>query len=186
MPKYIYLALFAVLTQLFVAQKPFVGSLEYNLVSVDLINKDTIEGKLFIYALDSLVRYNYLMSDGKKQESIHHLSKHKLLSLIELVFCRSNQRYSARKFGFSVPKNILQNTRPRLQLQRSRREFSEGSSTTTLHQKNSCALLCRAQRSTRFTSQRANSDRQRLHGFRASKMGSTQPAYSAIYSRQKI
>lgn len=84
MPKYIYLALFTALTQLFVAQKPFVGSLEYNLVSVDLINKDTIEGKLFIYALDSLVRYNYLMSDGKKQESIHHLSKQKLLSLIEL------------------------------------------------------------------------------------------------------
>ena len=84
MPKYIYLALFSALTQLFVAQKPFVGSLEYNLISVDLINKDTIEGKLFIYALDSMVRYNYLMSDGKKQESIHHLRKHKLLSLIEL------------------------------------------------------------------------------------------------------
>jgi hypothetical protein len=84
MPKYIYLSLFTALTHLFVAQKPFVGSLEYNLVSVDLINNDTIEGKLFIYALDSIVRYNYLMSDGKKQESIHHLRKHKLLSLIEI------------------------------------------------------------------------------------------------------
>jgi len=65
-------------------QKPFVGSLEYNLVSVDMISKDTVQGKLFIYALDSLVRYTYLMADGKKQESIHHLKRHKLLSLIEL------------------------------------------------------------------------------------------------------
>ena len=84
MPKYFYIALFTVIVQHLVAQKPFVGSLEYKLVSVDLINKDTIEGKLFIYALDSLVRYNYLMSDGKKQESIHHIHKHKLLSLIEI------------------------------------------------------------------------------------------------------
>jgi hypothetical protein len=84
MLKFIYLSLFSVLTQVCVAQKPFVGRLEYNLISVDLINKDTTEGKLFIYALDSLVRYNYLMSDGKKQESIHHLPKHKLLSLIEI------------------------------------------------------------------------------------------------------
>ncbi|MEN9968687.1 MAG: hypothetical protein RIR94_866 [Bacteroidota bacterium] len=84
MLKFIYLSLFSVLTQLCVAQKPFVGRLEYNLISVDLIHKDTTEGKLFIYALDSLVRYNYLLSDGKKQESIHHLPKHKLLSLIEI------------------------------------------------------------------------------------------------------
>jgi hypothetical protein len=90
MPKYFYLALFTVLSQLLVAQKPFVGSLEYNLVSVDLINKDTIEGKLFIYALDSLVRYNYLMSDGKKQESIHHLR-------------RSDQRYRGSKHHICVP-----------------------------------------------------------------------------------
>jgi hypothetical protein len=66
------------------SQKPFTGSLEYNLVSVDQFSKDTIEGKLFIYASDSLVRYNYLMSDGKKLESIHHLPKQKLLSLIEI------------------------------------------------------------------------------------------------------
>jgi hypothetical protein len=84
MLKYFYLSLFTALTQLYVAQKPFTGSLEYNLVSVDLFSKDTIEGKLFIYALDSLVRYNYIMSDGKKQESIHHLGKRKLISLLEI------------------------------------------------------------------------------------------------------
>jgi hypothetical protein len=67
-----------------IAQKPFVGSMEYDLVSVDMISKDTVQGKLFIYALDSLVRYTYLMSDGKKQESIHHLKRQKLLSLLEL------------------------------------------------------------------------------------------------------
>lgn len=83
MLKFVYLSLFTALTQLCIAQKQFTGSLEYNLVSVDLLNKDTIEGKLFIYALDSLVRYNYLMSDGKKQESIHHLGRQKLISLIE-------------------------------------------------------------------------------------------------------
>lgn len=107
MPKFIYLALFTVLTQLVVAQKPFVGSLEYNLVSVDLINKDTIEGKLFIYALDSLVRYNYLMSDGKKQESIHHLRKHKLLSLIELdgqFFAVQIKDTAKEKSGFQYQK----------------------------------------------------------------------------------
>ncbi len=84
MHKFVYLSLFTALTQLCVAQKPFTGSLEYNLVSIDLMNKDTTEGKLFIYALDSLVRYNYLMSDGKKQESIHHLGRQKLISLIEI------------------------------------------------------------------------------------------------------
>lgn len=84
MLKFVYLSLFTALTQLCVAQKSFTGSLEYNLVSIDLMNKDTIEGKLFIYALDSLVRYNYLMADGKKQESIHHLGRQKLLSLIEI------------------------------------------------------------------------------------------------------
>ncbi|MFM7007228.1 MAG: hypothetical protein ACKOWX_08235 [Flavobacteriales bacterium] len=66
------------------AQKPFTGSIEYNLISVDLVSKDTVKGKLFIYALDSLVRFNYLMADGKKQESIHHLGQQKLLSLIEI------------------------------------------------------------------------------------------------------
>ena len=84
MLKFVYLSLFTALTQLCVAQKSFTGSLEYNLVSIDLMNKDTTEGKLFIYALDSLVRYNYMMSDGSKQESIHHLGRQKLISLIEI------------------------------------------------------------------------------------------------------
>lgn len=84
MLKFVYLFLFTILAQRAVAQKSFTGSLEYNLVSIDLMNNDTVEGKLFIYALDSLVRYNYLMSDGKKQESIHHLGRQKLISLIEI------------------------------------------------------------------------------------------------------
>ncbi len=84
MPKYIFLFLFCALVQIYSAQKPFIGSLEYHLISVDFISKDTTEGKLFIYALDSMVRYSYLMTDGKKQESIHHLKRKKLLSLIEL------------------------------------------------------------------------------------------------------
>jgi hypothetical protein len=84
MLKFVYLSLFAILAQRAVAQKPFTGSLEYNLVSIDHMKKDTVEGKLFIYALDSLVRYNYIMSDGKKQESIHHLGRQKLISLIEI------------------------------------------------------------------------------------------------------
>ncbi len=78
------LLLFLTFPLVFLAQKPFTGSLEYNLISIDMVSKDTVEGKLFIYALDSLVRYNYLMSDGKKQESIHHLGQQKLLSLIEI------------------------------------------------------------------------------------------------------
>ena len=73
------LLLFLTFPLVFLAQKPFTGSLEYNLISIDMVSKDTVEGKLFIYALDSLVRYNYLMSDGKKQESIHHLDQQKLL-----------------------------------------------------------------------------------------------------------
>lgn len=80
----LYLILFLTFPLVFLAQKPFTGSLEYNLISVDLVSKDTVKGKLFIYALDSLVRYNYLMADGKKQESIHHLGQQKLLSLIEI------------------------------------------------------------------------------------------------------
>lgn len=66
------------------AQKPFVGSLEYNISTVDYVMKDTIDGKLFIYARDSIVRINYLFADGKSQETIHHLEKRKLLSLIEI------------------------------------------------------------------------------------------------------
>ncbi len=129
MPKYIYLALFTVLTQLVVAQKPFVGSLEYNLVSVDLINKDTIEGKLFIYALDSLVRYNYLMSDGKKQESIHHLRKHKLLSLIELdgqFFAVQIKDTAAQSTTFVYHKNKARQTIAGHKCREANVEFPDG------------------------------------------------------------
>lgn len=84
MHQYFYLTLFTVLAQLFVAQKPFAGSLEYDLIHVNMISNDTVKGKLFIYALDSMVRINYIMEDGKKQESIHHLGQQKLLSLIEI------------------------------------------------------------------------------------------------------
>lgn len=84
MHKFVPLFIFTAFAQIYIAQKSFTGSLEYNLVSIDLLNNDTIEGKLFIYAFDSLVRYNYLMSDGKKQESIHHLGRQKLISLIEI------------------------------------------------------------------------------------------------------
>lgn len=66
------------------AQNSFAGSLEYNISNIDFLTKDTIDGKLFIYARDSLVRISYLFSDGKNQETIHHLSQHKMLSLIEV------------------------------------------------------------------------------------------------------
>lgn len=78
------LLLFLTIPLAFFAQKPFVGSLEYNVAKVDLISKDTIRGKLFIYALDSLVRFNYLLEDGAKQQSIHLLGKQKFISLIEI------------------------------------------------------------------------------------------------------
>ena len=100
MPKYIFLFLFCALDQIYSAQKPFVGSLEYHLITVDFISKDTTEGKLFIYALDSLVRYNYLMADGKNQESIHHLKRNKLLSLIEI-----DGQFFAVQIGDSLPEN---------------------------------------------------------------------------------
>jgi hypothetical protein len=66
------------------AQKSFTGSLEYNVFSYNSLSKDTTNGKLFIYAIDSLVRFTYLMEDGSKQESIHHLIKHRFISLIEV------------------------------------------------------------------------------------------------------
>jgi hypothetical protein len=100
MPKYIFLFLFCALDQIYSAQKPFVGSLEYHLITVDFISKDTTEGKLFIYALDSLVRYNYLMADGKNQESIHHLKRKKLLSLIEI-----DGQFFAVQIVDSLPEN---------------------------------------------------------------------------------
>jgi hypothetical protein len=80
----IFLAIFCGLSIFSKAQKPFVGSLEYNISTVDYVMKDTIDGKLFIYARDSIVRINYLFADGKSQETIHHLEKRKLLSLIEV------------------------------------------------------------------------------------------------------
>jgi hypothetical protein len=83
------------------AQKPFIGHLEYNIINVDLMSKDTIRGKLFIYALDSLVRYNYIMEDGKKQESIHHLGQQKLLSLIE---------FDAHFFAVQIKDSNTENT----------------------------------------------------------------------------
>ena len=100
MPKYIFLFLFCALDQIYSAQKPFIGSLEYHLITVDFISKDTTEGKLFIYALDSLVRYNYLMTDGKNQESIHHLKRKKLLSLIEI-----DGQFFAVQIVDSLPEN---------------------------------------------------------------------------------
>lgn len=103
------------LPQLFVAQKPFVGSLEYNLVSVDLISKDTLKGKLFIYALDSMVRNNYLMADGKMQESIHHLNRQKLLSLIEI-----DNLFFAVQIKDTIPNNFefqYKKTRHKKQIQ---------------------------------------------------------------------
>lgn len=90
------------------AQKPFVGSLEYNVAKVDLISKDTIRGKLFIYALDSLVRFNYLLEDGSKQQSIHLLGKQKFISLIEidnLFFAIQIKDTSAEKNNFSYRKH---------------------------------------------------------------------------------
>jgi len=84
MNKSLLLFCFLVYTKVILSQKPFVGSFEYNIQQVDLLTKDTTQGKLFIYALDSLVRFNYLLENGKKQESIHHLSKHKLLTLLEI------------------------------------------------------------------------------------------------------
>ncbi|MFM6945651.1 MAG: hypothetical protein ACKOWW_00785 [Flavobacteriales bacterium] len=80
----LHLLLYLAIPFIFCAQKPFVGSLEYNITTIDFMTKDTVDGKLFIYARDTLVRINYLLSNGKKQETIHHLSKHKLLSLIEI------------------------------------------------------------------------------------------------------
>jgi hypothetical protein len=66
------------------AQKAFVGSLEYNISTVDYVMHDTTDGKLFIYAKDSIVRINYILANGKTQETIHHLNKQKMLSLIEI------------------------------------------------------------------------------------------------------
>ncbi len=84
------------------AQKPFVGSLEYNISTVDYVMKDTIDGKLFIYARDSIVRINYLFADGKSQETIHHLEKRKLLSLIEI-----NGQFMAIQIRDTTPSNQL-------------------------------------------------------------------------------
>lgn len=79
-----YAILFSSFALLSLGQKPFVGSLEYNVTIIDFITKDTTDGKLFIYARDSLVRINYLLTNGKNQETIHHLKKQRLLSLVEI------------------------------------------------------------------------------------------------------
>ncbi len=83
------------------SQKSFSGSLEYDIVSVDYLSKDTVQGKLFIYAIDSLIRINYLMQDGKKQESIYHINKHKYISLIEL-----DQHFFAVQIHDTLEKNM--------------------------------------------------------------------------------
>ena len=109
----LHLFLFLTIPLLFMAQKPFVGSLEYNVAKVDLISKDTIRGKLFIYALDSLVRFNYLLEDGSKQQSIHLLGKQKFISLIEidnLFFAIQIKDTSAEKNNFSYRKHRVKQT----------------------------------------------------------------------------
>ncbi len=82
--KYIFLSLLFYSSSIISAQKSFVGALEYNISKVDLISNDTLSGKLFIYALDSLVRFNYLLADGTRQESIHHIKKRKFLTLLQI------------------------------------------------------------------------------------------------------
>lgn len=84
MKHFLVLIAFAFLAPNLFAQKPFVGSLEYNISTVDYVMHDTTDGKMFIYAKDSILRINYLMANGKSQETIHHLNKHKMLSLIEI------------------------------------------------------------------------------------------------------
>lgn len=109
----LHLFLFLTVPLLFMAQKPFVGSLEYNVAKVDLISKDTIRGKLFIYALDSLVRFNYLLEDGSKQQSIHLLGKQKFISLIEidsLFFAIQIKDTSTEKNNFSYRKHRVKQT----------------------------------------------------------------------------
>lgn len=109
----LHLFLFLTVPLLFMAQKPFVGCLEYNVAKVDLISKDTIRGKLFIYALDSLVRFNYLLEDGSKQQSIHLLGKQKFISLIEidnLFFAIQIKDTSTEKNNFSYRKHRVKQT----------------------------------------------------------------------------
>lgn len=111
------------------AQKPFVGSLEYNVAKVDLISKDTIRGKLFVYALDSLVRFNYLLEDGSKQQSIHLLGKQKFISLIEidsLFFAIQIKDTSAEKNNFSYHKNRTKQTICGLKCREANVEFPDG------------------------------------------------------------
>lgn len=111
------------------AQKPFVGSLEYDVAKVDLISKDTIRGKLFIYALDSLVRFNYLLEDGSKQQSIHLLGKQKFISLIEidsLFFAIQIKDTSAEKNNFSYRKNRAKRTIFGLKCREANVEFPDG------------------------------------------------------------
>ena len=129
MLKYFFVFLFSALVQICLAQKPFVGSLEYNIIAVDLISKDTTEGKLFIYALDSMVRYNYLMTDGKKQESIHHIKRKKLLSLIEIddqFFAVQIKDTASESAKYIYHKNRAQQTIAGLKCREANVVFPEG------------------------------------------------------------
>lgn len=125
----LHLFLFLTVPLLFMAQKPFVGSLEYNVAKVDLISKDTLRGKLFIYALDSLVRFNYLLEDGSKQQSIHLLGKQKFISLIEidsLFFAIQIKDTSTEKNNFSYHKNRAKRTICGLKCREANVEFPDG------------------------------------------------------------
>ena len=123
------LLLFLNIPLIFFAQKPFVGGLEYNIANVDFISKDTTHGKLFIYALDSLVRINYLLEDGKRQESIHHLEKNKFISLLEidgLFFAVQIKDTSALNRNYTFHKNKTRQTICGLKCREANVEFPEG------------------------------------------------------------
>lgn len=125
----LHLLLFLIVPSLFIAQKPFVGSLEYNIAKVDLISKDTIHGKLFIYALDSLVRFNYLLENGQKQQSIHLLGKQKFISLIEidsLFFAVQIKDTSTEKNSLHYHKNRSKQTISGLKCREANVEFQDG------------------------------------------------------------
>ena len=120
---------FMMTTLLIMAQKPFVGSLEYNITTIDLITNDTLDGKLFIYARDSIVRINYRMANGKNQETIHHLKKHKLLSLIEidsLYFAVQIKDTAAKSTSIVYHKNKVRQTIAGLKCREANVEFPNG------------------------------------------------------------
>jgi hypothetical protein len=129
MLQHLHLLLFLTIPLIFTAQKPFVGSLEYNITTIDFVSKDTIDGKLFIYARDSLVRINYLFSNGKNQETIHHLKKQKLLSLIEidgLYFAVQIKDTVSESTNYKYHKNKAKKTIAGLKCREANVEFPEG------------------------------------------------------------